>query len=298
MRQTQRPERTRSLACGNLELGHIDFAAQVLADLLGRCRLEEPRKRFNHVYARLRHASSLAGHIDFRAKRNIAFAFRFDDRRQLPVHPVPPEARFAGVGILQEPSEEPNSELPSPGSGSGLVLLLLQVVVAEETWIPGLEFHPGNAIGLAAPGPNNRQHENEVPLFQSSGDLNRSISGNSPETLFSRMRSGGCVPATLPSFGPPLRAPLLRCKRRFSPDILFPDGIKDYGRIRIRDCRSRGFQDNMHRQSPVNGLWGTVRSREEGSRCLHWKRPASFRSSTATTSAYSSSAALPFGVRP
>ena len=58
----------------------------------------------------LRHASSLAGHIDFRAKRHRAVAFPFDDRRQLPGFPVPSATMFAGVRIEQEPSEASTRE--------------------------------------------------------------------------------------------------------------------------------------------------------------------------------------------
>ena len=80
MRQTSRPERDRSLADGNLDVGDIELASRPAFDFLGRGGLEEQRQRLFEVAACLGHAVPLAGNIHFGAECDIAVAVAFDNR--------------------------------------------------------------------------------------------------------------------------------------------------------------------------------------------------------------------------
>ena len=68
IRQTSRPERTRSLANRDLDAGHIDFAAQAAINFLCGGGFEEQTQRFSQIVARFGHGVSLAGDIHFRHK--------------------------------------------------------------------------------------------------------------------------------------------------------------------------------------------------------------------------------------
>ena len=90
MRQTSRPERTRSLANRDLDLGHIDLAAQAPVDFPGGRGLEKQRERLGEVVARLGHGRALARDIDLGAERHVAVALAFDDSGQASVHRTHP----------------------------------------------------------------------------------------------------------------------------------------------------------------------------------------------------------------
>ena len=84
------PERTRSLLNRNLDVGHVDFAAQALLDFLGGGRLEEKAQGFFEVRPRFGHGISLAGDIDLRAQSHIPVPVAFHYRGQLSPHPCFP----------------------------------------------------------------------------------------------------------------------------------------------------------------------------------------------------------------
>ena len=84
IRQTSRPERTRSLPNRDFDMGHVDFVAPAVCDFLGGRRFEEECERFLEMGPRLSYGVSLTGNIHFRAKSNIPVALAFDDRGQLP----------------------------------------------------------------------------------------------------------------------------------------------------------------------------------------------------------------------
>ena len=86
IRQTSRPERTRSLPNRDLYMGHVDLVAPAPLDFLGGRRLEEERDRFLEVAPSLGYGVSLAGNIHFRTQCHVPIAFPFDDRCQLPSH--------------------------------------------------------------------------------------------------------------------------------------------------------------------------------------------------------------------
>ena len=75
MRQTSCPEKTRNLANRDLDLGHIDLAAQPLVDVIRGRGLDEQRQGFGQILSSLAHDEPLARDIDLRAQSHIALAF-------------------------------------------------------------------------------------------------------------------------------------------------------------------------------------------------------------------------------
>ena len=86
MRQTSRPERTRSLPNGDLDLCHVDLSTKVPVEFLRGGGFEEQGQRFRQVRARFGYAVSLACDIYFVAQGDISVALTFDDCGQVPDH--------------------------------------------------------------------------------------------------------------------------------------------------------------------------------------------------------------------
>ena len=87
MRQTSRPERTRRLPNGDLDLRHVDLSTKAPVEFLRRGRLEEKLQRFGQVRACLGYRVSLARDIYyFGAQGDIAVAVTFDDCGQVASH--------------------------------------------------------------------------------------------------------------------------------------------------------------------------------------------------------------------
>jgi len=79
MRQTWRPERTRSLPNHDIERGDIDLAVQVIGDLGRPGYLEEQRQRFLEIGVGPRDRVALAGDADLGTRGDVAVSLAFDD---------------------------------------------------------------------------------------------------------------------------------------------------------------------------------------------------------------------------
>src|SRR5581483_2536460 len=83
---TSCPDRTRSLANGNLDAGHIHFLAQPAFDLFGRRRFQEQLQCFPKTGASLFNGVALAGNVELGAKGHEPIVLTLDDGRELPDH--------------------------------------------------------------------------------------------------------------------------------------------------------------------------------------------------------------------
>src|SRR3990172_8614306 len=79
MRQTSRPERTRSLPMRDVEPGDEDLAPQVLLDLGGVRAFEEKLHRFPEVGRGFFHGGALTRHVQLGAEGHVAVAVALHD---------------------------------------------------------------------------------------------------------------------------------------------------------------------------------------------------------------------------
>src|SRR5271157_3205066 len=86
MAHTSRPDRTRSLPNGYLDLCHKQIAMQPLLDLVVRGRLEKQLQGFFEILPRLLHRITLTGNIKFGAERHVSVTFPFNNSRKFLGH--------------------------------------------------------------------------------------------------------------------------------------------------------------------------------------------------------------------
>ena len=86
MRQTSRPERTRSLPNGDLDLRDVDLSSNVPVEFLRGGGLKEKGQGFRQVRACFGNGVSLACDIYFGAQGDISIALPFNDCGQLASH--------------------------------------------------------------------------------------------------------------------------------------------------------------------------------------------------------------------
>lgn len=81
--QTSRPDRTRSLPNGYLELGYVYLLMKSIPDLRRIGGLEEQLQGFNQVGAGLTDGVALTRNVQFWAERHVPVVLAFNDRREL-----------------------------------------------------------------------------------------------------------------------------------------------------------------------------------------------------------------------
>jgi len=79
MRQTSRPERTRSLPIDDVERRHEYVGPKAPGDLSGVGCLQEQRNRLPEVRGGLFDRAPLTGDVELGAQRDINVAFTFED---------------------------------------------------------------------------------------------------------------------------------------------------------------------------------------------------------------------------